>query len=33
MYRGVRGVMGGGRECMYSGARKGRGGIRGHWGL
>ena len=28
---GVRGV-GAGRECRYSGTRKGIGNIRGHWG-
>ena len=30
---GVRGVLGTGRECRYSGTRRGIGGIRGHWGL
>ena len=30
---GVRGVLGTGRECRYSGVRKGIGSIRGHWGL
>ena len=30
---GVRGVLGAGRECRYTGARRGIGGIRGHWGL
>ena len=25
--------MGAGRECMYSGVRRGIGSIRGHWGL
>ena len=30
---GVRGVLGAGRECRYSGARRGIGSIRGHWGL
>ena len=29
----VRGVLGAGRECRYSGARRGIGGIRGYWGL
>ena len=26
------GIMGAGRECRYSGARRGIGGKRGHWG-
>ena len=30
--RGIRGVLGAGRECRYSGARRGIGGLRGHWG-
>ena len=30
---GVRCVLAAGRECRYSGARRGIGGIRGHWGL
>ena len=29
---GVRGVLGAGRDCRYSGARRGIGCIRGHWG-
>ena len=29
---GVLGVLGAGRKCRYSGARRGIGGIRGHWG-
>ena len=29
---GFRGVLGAGRECRYSGARRGIGGIRGYWG-
>ena len=29
---GVRDVLGAGRECRYSGARRGRGGIREHLG-
>ena len=28
--RGCKGCIGAGRECRYSGARKGIGGIRGH---
>ena len=31
--RGVRGILGAGRECRYSGARRGIGGIRGHFGV
>ena len=31
--RGCWGCIGAGRECRYSGARSGIGGIRGHWGL
>ena len=31
--QGVRCVLGASRECRYSGAKKGIGGIRGHWGL
>ena len=27
----VRGVLGAGEECRYSGARRSIGGIRGHW--
>ena len=30
---GIRGVLGAGRECRYSGARRSIGGIKGHWGL
>ena len=30
---GVRGVLEAGRECRYSGTRRGLGSIRGHWGL
>ena len=30
---GVRSVLEAGRDCRYSGARRGIGGIRGHWGL
>ena len=30
---GVRVYWGDGRECRYSGARRGIGGIRGHWEL
>ena len=29
---GVRAVLGAGRECRYSGARRGIGSIRGYWG-
>ena len=29
---GVSGMYGPGRECRYSGARRGIGSIRGHWG-
>ena len=29
----VRGVLGAGRECRYSGASRGIGSIREHWGL
>ena len=29
----VRGVLGTGRKCRYSGARRGICGINGHWGL
>ena len=29
---GVRGVLETGRECRYSGARRGIGSIKGHWG-
>ena len=28
----VRSVLGAGRECRYSGARRGIGSLRGHWG-
>ena len=31
--RDLRGVLGAGRESRYSGARRGIGGIREHWGL
>ena len=31
--RGVRGVLEAGRECRYSGARRGTCDIREHWGL
>ena len=30
---GVRGVLGAGRECRYSGARRSIGGRRGLWGF
>ena len=30
--RAIRGVLGAGRECRYSGARRAIGSIRGHWG-
>ena len=30
---GVSSVLGAGRECRYSGARRGIGGIMGHWGF
>ena len=30
---GHRGLLGTGRDCRYSGAREGIGGIREHWGL
>ena len=30
--RGCQGVLGAGRECRYSGVRRGIGGIRGHFG-
>ena len=30
---GVKGVLGAGRECRYSGVRRGIGAKRGHWGL
>ena len=29
---GVRGVLGAGRKCRYSGARRSIGSIKGHWG-
>ena len=33
-HKGVKGVyLGAGRECRYSGARRGIGGIRGHLGV
>ena len=31
--RGYQGCIGAGRECRYSGVRRGIGGIRGHWGF
>ena len=31
--RDIRGVLAASRECRYSGARRGIGGIRGHWGF
>ena len=30
---GIPGVYGAGRECRYSGVRRGIGSIRGHWGF
>ena len=30
---GLRGALGADRVCGYSGARRGIGGLRGHWGV